>query len=211
MARPKKKLFQGSTQTFSIGRGVLGDPMLSTGAGEDDAAFLLAIHRSLRWKAFLEKDSSKLALAEFQRQAREFVPPNAKPHADAASSEKDKEVMGQAQLGFMYAAMVWVVASPGEALQDNRAGTRWLRFMLTHHFDFTLEMLTLLRHIFVQEQPAIERAILALRLRKDVTDSFGKLVGFDGAQYKEIQSAYGMTKKTWGDAVAYLDDTDNRR
>ncbi|MSU35968.1 MAG: hypothetical protein EXS36_12870 [Pedosphaera sp.] len=195
MPKPKKKLLTGSTKTFLIGRGVLGDEKTSVGVGEDDGAFLLAIHRSTQFKAFLKKDSSKRVIAEILLQ-----PPGSIP--------------GQALLGFMYSSMVSVIATPEEALQDNRADVRCLRSMLTHYPDFAIELLVVLRRVFVKhqkKQPDIERAILALRLRKDVTDSFGKSVGFDVAQYKEIQSAHGIDKETWRDAVAYLDGVDNRR
>lgn len=213
MARPKTKLEKASTETFLIGKDTFGrDKMLLAGS-EDVGPFLLAFLQSKWVKAFLRNNSSKMAIAEFERQTGETVPCNAKPHVDAASSEQAKVNMGQAQLSFTYRAMVEVIASPVESMKDNQMGVRCLRYMLAEFPDFTIAFLAVLRRAFVEhqkKQPAIQRAIMAIRLRKPITDSSGKRTGFEEAIDKQSADSIGVTSDDLKQAKRYLEKLHNK-
>jgi hypothetical protein len=100
-----------------------------------------------------------------------------------------------------------IIVRPELVLKANSQTPKRLCAFLTVFPDFTLRYLMTLRRAFVKyqrKQPAFQRAVIALRMRQPILDSYGKPARFEDATDLEICTALNISPATYKKAKQYV-------
>ena len=108
--------------------------------------------------------------------------------------------------GADHAGRATLGAALGGRKADRQTPKRLCAF-LTVFPDFTLKYLMTLRRAFVKhqrEQPAFQRAVIAIRMRRPIVNSYGKPARFEDATDLEICAALNVSPATYKKAKQHL-------
>ena len=188
MARPKTKLWEGSTTCFQYA--TLRLPPEHTEIGISADAAQARCHLSL----------VKAAQAFFNRHAKTIE--QIKNQFALTNGSSAGDLVNLILLTFFD-----IITRPELVLKPDKQTPKRLCAFLAALPDFTLDYLTTLRRAFVKHQrwqPAFQRGVIALRERKPIVDSYGKVRKFEDATDLEICAALKFSPATYKQAKRYL-------